>query len=155
MGKRAHGSLLLIILCVLTAAFTSSCGKTAAPFSSSAADSKITSSATSGTRVSKETQKKYEELQDSVNDGHRPGLLDPEEVAMDFASGTLKIKNLSKTYDTIEKKVADDHATITFKKGGNSVLKMELYQPVTKGATGIWVVSSWTDSKTNETHAIE
>ncbi len=106
------------------------------------------------TVVSEEKMKEYEKLQSSVDEGHRPGLTQPEEVAMEFASGTLKIANLSKTYDKIEKSAADGRSDVTFLKDGNPVLKFELFQPVKKGNGGIWAVASWVDGKTFESHEV-
>ncbi len=106
------------------------------------------------TSVSKDQMSQYQKLQNAVDAGHQPGLTQPEEVAMGFASGTLKISNLSTMYDKIDKSVEGDRATVTFQKDGKPVLRMELIQPVKKGTGGIWVVTSWTDGKTNETHAV-
>ena len=104
--------------------------------------------------ISEEQQKKYEELQSSVDHGHQPGLLDPEEVATDFLATDLNIKDLYKVYDKSEKSVAGDHTTVTLLKEGKPVWKIELYQPVKKGTGGIWVVTNWTDCKTNTKHAV-
>ena len=112
------------------------------------------SAGTGSTIVPNDKISQYQKLQSSVDEGHRPGFMQPEEVAMEFASGTLKIGNLSKMYDKVEKAVADGRATVIFRKDGESVLKMELYQPVKKGEGGIWTVASWTDGKTGETHAV-
>ncbi len=104
--------------------------------------------------LSKEDQEKYQKIQDDVDNGHEPGRLDPEEVAMEFASTTLKTENFSKSYDKIEKNVTEDHAEIFFKKDGKSVIKVKLYQPIKKGKGGIWVVTSWIDGKTNTEHTV-
>lgn len=105
------------------------------------------------TSVSKDKMSQFQKLQSAVDAGHQPGMMQPEEAAMEFASGTLKITNLNKMYDKIDKAVEGDRATVTFRKDGKPVLKMELIQPVKKGTGGIWVVTSWTDGKTNETHS--
>lgn len=107
------------------------------------------------TAPSEEKLKEYQEIQNSVDNGHFPGQLDPEEVARDFALTTLKITDFSKICDKIEKNVTGDRATIVFKKDGEPVMEMELNQPVKKGTAGIWAVASWTDSGTNTKHAVE
>lgn len=182
MRKKAIVSFSVTTICILTATLISSCGKTPLTPSSSSISSVVisegdnqTSSSTSTTSsgivlktdnstsstptsseiISKEKQKEYEGLQKSVDNGHEPGQLNPEEVSMDFALTTLKIANFGKTYDKIEKTITDDHATVIFKKDGKLVMEMKLYQPVKKGAGGIWVVTSWTDGKTNTKHAVE
>lgn len=177
MKKKVIISLSVTTICILTATLISSCGKT--PLSSISSeviaegntqassststsgeivlktDNSTSSPSTGSEIISKEKQKEYEELQKSVDNGHEPGRLDPEEVAMDFAITTLKIKDFGKTYDKIEKTATGDHATVDFKKDGKSTITMELCQPVKKGTGGIWIVTSWTDSKTNTKHAIE
>lgn len=109
---------------------------------------------TSSVVLSEEKLKKYQEIQDAEDNGHRPGLLDPEQVAMEFASDTLKITNLSE-YDKEVSNKSDGSATLTFKKNGKPVVEIELYQPIKKGTDGIWVVISWTDSEKNTKHTVE
>ena len=166
MKNRILVSAVLATICAFTASLIVSCGKTTNPFPavSSGTDSEIVSkekgktvsSSSSGKKVFSEQQrKKQEELQKSVDQGHRPGLLDPEEAAMDFAHSTLKSKDFGKTYDKIEKSITGENATVAFKKDGKTVLTMELCQPVKKGTEGIWVVTSWTDSETNTEHFVE
>ncbi|HEX3017079.1 MAG TPA: hypothetical protein VHP31_04385 [Caproicibacter sp.] len=155
--KKAIPTLSFLAACILTAGLISGCGNTLpTPFSVApvAVSSSQAASKTGGETISKEQQKKYEEIQNSVDNGHQPGWLNPDEVSMDFAASTLKTTNLSQMYDKIEKSVTGDHATVTFTKAGKPVMKMELYQPVKKGTGGIWAVTKWTDCKTNSEHTV-
>jgi hypothetical protein len=144
MRKKVIGSIALILICILAMTLINSCAK---------ANQAASSTAASSTALSEEKQKKYQEMQDAENDGHRPGLLYPEQVAMDYAAD--KITDFGKLYDKIDKSVTGDHATVTFEKSGKPVLQMNLYQPALKGKFGIWIVTSWTDCKTNTKHTVE
>lgn len=117
-------------------------------------DSAISLTDTESISFSEEKQKEYEKLQASVDDGHKPGLLDPEQVGKEFLSNTLKLTGLSEYHAEITYE-SEYHAAVILNKDGSPALTIELYQPVKKGKDGIWVVISWLDSETNSKHTVE
>lgn len=83
----------------------------------------------------------FYELQESVDNGHQPGRLNPEEVALDFATKTLGFKGKVVLLDEAEK----EYAKIEFIKENGKSIHIGLYQPVKKGKGGIWAVECWFD----------
>ncbi|MBE3562514.1 MAG: hypothetical protein IMX05_02120 [Hydrogenibacillus schlegelii] len=81
-------------------------------------------------------------LQEQVDGGHRPGLLDPRQVAYEFLEGTLGIPGR----EVVEMKEVGESAE---GKGLEASLedgrKIELFlvQPVRKDPTGIWQVQKY------------
>lgn len=126
MKRKNTGFITLTVICIFMAAFTTSCAYTT---------QKAVSAPAGSITVSKERMREYREIQSAADNGHQTEKLDPEEAAAGFAS----------------KSETGDRATITFQKSGNPALQVELYQPVKKGAGGIWAVRSWTEGKTNKT----
>ncbi len=83
-------------------------------------------------------------LQLSADNGHRPGMLDPKEVAMDTLMNQLKID----TVDSVEiLKKKKDLCLVEITLQNRRKVKMKLFQPVTKGRTGIWAVKAYSISK--------
>ncbi|QZA32058.1 hypothetical protein [Hydrogenibacillus sp. N12] len=85
-------------------------------------------------------------LQEEVDNGHRPGLLDPHQVIYEFLEGQLRILGSEvqeiKEVDVKVKEIPEGKVIqVTLYDG--KVLQFSLVQPVRKGPTGIWQVKGY------------
>lgn len=87
------------------------------------------------------SQEHIEELQRQVDEGHRPGLLDYSQVAMEFITD----ENFSVDDSTNLKLIVDeeDRKVIEFTLTDGRFLQLELTQPVKKGSSGIFTVNKY------------
>lgn len=85
-------------------------------------------------------------LQEEVDNGHQPGLLDPHQVIYEFLEGQLKISGSEvqeiKEIDEKENESPEGKVfQVTLHDG--KALQLSLVQPVRKGPTGIWQVEKY------------
>lgn len=80
---------------------------------------------------------KAQQLQKNVDNGHQPGLMDPEQTAWDFAHSDLKVEKIVKSELKAEK---DGTETVIITAGDERMLEVQLVQLAKKGAGGIWTV---------------
>lgn len=81
-----------------------------------------------------------EELQ-RHDEGHRPGLLDFSQVAMEFVMNeNFSLDNLA-SWKLIENE--EDRKVIEFKLSDGKSLQLEVIQPVKNGLDGIYTVSKY------------
>lgn len=81
-------------------------------------------------------------LQAQVDEGHRPGLLDPRQVAYEFLESQLKIPGSKvKEMKEISAGKSERQLLVTLEDGKK--LELVLVQPVKKGPTGIWCVKRY------------
>ncbi len=85
--------------------------------------------------------KKVKLTQIEVDNGHRPGLLDPEQVASDFLYNQLGIKDKMLSIQLESKKNGEANCLIVYQNGIK--VKLNLVQPLRKGPTGIWAVKRY------------
>ena len=79
-------------------------------------------------------------LQEKVDNGHRVGLMDPSQVALEFLDRYLKAKSArSEVVETREEGIRVERHTLE----DGRVVELRLVQPVRKDATGIWVVENY------------
>jgi hypothetical protein len=78
-------------------------------------------------------------LQTEVDDGHRPGELDPEQVTGDFLVYNLAIP-VSNMQD---KKQRNGQSDVTVSLQDGRTVQLVLVQPVRTGSTGIWCVQKY------------
>ncbi|MDX8367942.1 M56 family metallopeptidase [Cytobacillus sp. IB215665] len=86
------------------------------------------------------SQQELDELQKQVDEGHRSGLLDPEQVAREF----LDMMNHIKVDENTDSKLIVDEETkkiIQYRLLDGRSIQLELIQPSKKGVGGIFVVS--------------
>lgn len=81
----------------------------------------------------------YDEIQESVDNGHQPWRLNPEDTALKFVMETLRFEGTAVLSGNPEK----EHARVLFTKLTGEEIHIDLYQPATKGKYGIWEVESW------------
>ncbi len=83
-----------------------------------------------------------EELQSQVDEGHRPGLLDWSQVAREYVS---QHDDFSIDESVSSKLIVDEESkkVVQYSLTDGRLLQLELTQPVTKGSTGIFVVSKY------------
>ena len=82
---------------------------------------------------------KMSALQTEVDDGHRPGELDPEQVTGDFLVYNLAIP-VSNMQD---KKQRNGQSDVTVSLQDGRTVQLVLVQPVRKDSTGIWCVQKY------------
>lgn len=85
-------------------------------------------------------------LQEEVDNGHRPGLLDPHQVIYEFLEGQLKISGSEvQEIKEVDEKVKElpEGKVIQVTLHDGKVLQLSLVQPVRKGPTGIWQVEGY------------
>lgn len=79
-------------------------------------------------------------LQEEVDNGHRVGLMDPTQVALEFLDRYLKAKSArSEVVETREKGIRVERHTLE----DGRIVELRLVQPVRKAATGIWAVEKY------------
>lgn len=84
------------------------------------------------------TYSDIENLQNSVYNGHFPWRTEYKEVIMSFLSGKGEdVENL----EIISCKESSDSCSAEVKVGG-SIYRVELFKPIRKNETGIWIVKS-------------
>jgi len=83
------------------------------------------------------------ELQKQVDNGHRPGLLDPEQVAREFLSQQLKINGKVSSIQSDKKNIDKGEVNCTVIYEDGTKVKLVLTQPVKKDRTGIWMVKKY------------
>jgi hypothetical protein len=81
-------------------------------------------------------------LQEEVDNGHRPGLLDPHQVIYEFLEGQLRIPG-SKVQEMRDIKETREGKTIQVTLSDGKTLQFYLVQPIRKGGTGIWQVKRY------------
>lgn len=85
------------------------------------------------------------ELQISVDNGHTPKYLDPEQVAIDFLYNNMNLKG--QEINIKEEDINDDNVifnriyTFYLKDGG--LFQVKLDKPVRQDSTGIWYVEEY------------
>ena len=80
---------------------------------------------------------KVQQLQKDVDNGHQPGLMDPEQVSWDFAHSDLKVEKIMKSELKAEK---NGTKTVIITTGVERMLEVQLVQLAEKGIHGIWTV---------------
>lgn len=80
---------------------------------------------------------------------NQPQLLDPKQVALQFALETLGLQGEAVLTGEAEK----EYARVTFTKQNGEEIHIDLYQPAVKGKDGIWEVHSWFDEN-NRQHMV-
>lgn len=80
---------------------------------------------------------KIEKLQKEADNGHQPGLMDPEQVAWDFADNKLNVKRIIESELKTEK---DNTKIILITTGDKKIIEIQLSQKGEKGVHGIWTV---------------
>ena len=80
---------------------------------------------------------KVQQLQKDVDNGHQPGLMDPEQTAWDFAHSDLKVEKIMKSELKTEK---DGTETVIITTGDERMLEVQLVQLTEKGIHGIWTI---------------
>lgn len=83
-----------------------------------------------------------DDLQKQVNEGHRPGLLDPYQVAMEFLSEKNEIE-VDQSYETETILASEEKYIIQYKLTDGRFIQLELIQPSEKGPLGIYTVSRY------------
>jgi len=81
-------------------------------------------------------------LQEEVDNGHRPGLLDPRQVAYEFLTRQLGIPG-SKVQEMKEIKETQEGKILQVSLSDGKMLQLYLVQPVRKEPTGIWQVKKY------------
>lgn len=79
------------------------------------------------------------ELQEQVDNGHRVGLLDPQQVAWDFLTNFLQLKGDIKLVQ-VEK---TDQGLIFKATSQSKTIELTLIQPVKNDTTGVWMVQKY------------
>lgn len=77
------------------------------------------------------------QLQKDVDNGHQPGLMDPEQTAWDFAHSDLKVEKIVKSE---VRTVKDGTKIVIITTGDEKTLEVQLIQLAEKGLHGIWTV---------------
>jgi len=85
---------------------------------------------------------KMSALQTQVDDGHRPGELDPEQVTGDYLVYDLAIPG-STMSSVQEKKQQNGQCNVTVSLQDGRTVQLVLVQPVRKDSTGIWCVQKY------------
>lgn len=80
------------------------------------------------------------QLQKDVDNGHQPGLMDPEQTAWDFAHSDLKVEKIVKSEVRAEK---DGTKIVIITTGDERTLEVQLVQMAEKGLHGIWTVAGY------------
>lgn len=76
-------------------------------------------------------------LQKDVDNGHQPGMTDPEQAAWDFANNILDIEKITES----ELKTDNEGTkTVTITTGEKMILEVQLTQMAEKGVHGVWTV---------------
>ncbi len=82
---------------------------------------------------------KMSALQTEVDNGHRPGELDPEQVTGDFL-----VYNLAIPVSNMQvKKQRNGQCDVTVSLQDGRTIQLVLVQPVRTGSTGIWCVQKY------------
>lgn len=87
------------------------------------------------------SQEEIKDLQQQYNEGHKPGLADPRQVAREFIS-SLNVE-VDNTYET---KVLNDEDTkqiLQYKLTDGRYIELELVRPSEGGEAGIYVVNRY------------
>ena len=89
-----------------------------------------------------ETKDELKKLQDSVDNGHTPGYLNPQESAMDFIFQSLHITD---QISHVDKEVSNNKKTVicTIQLKSGKLIQLFLDQPVKHDRTGIWYVEKY------------
>ena len=85
---------------------------------------------------------KAKSTQEEVDNGHRPGLLDPHQVSYEFLETQLNIAG-DKVQEMRDIKDTGNGKIIQVTLSDGKVLQLYLIQPVKKGSTGIWQVQKY------------
>ena len=86
---------------------------------------------------------KMSALQTEVDNGHRPGELDPEQVTGDFLVYDLAIPGGSTVSNMQDKKQRNGQSDVTVSLQDGRTVQLVLVQPVRKDSTGIWCVQKY------------
>ena len=86
---------------------------------------------------------KMSALQTEVDNGHRPGELDPEQVTGDFLVYNLAIPGGSTVSNMQDKKQRNGQSDVTVSLQDGRTVQRVLVQPVRKDSTGIWCVQKY------------
>ncbi|MBT9282741.1 MAG: hypothetical protein KM312_08905 [Hydrogenibacillus schlegelii] len=80
-----------------------------------------------------------------MDNGHRPGLLDPHQVIYEFLEGQLRISSEVQEIKDVDVKAKEipEGKVIQVTLSDGKVLQLSLVQPVRKGPTGIWQVEGY------------
>jgi len=99
----------------------------------------------------KQDQKALEQLQKEVDNGHMPGLLDPQQAARQFVDQLDMLKSSIVSPVSGMEVVADEaeYKIYSYIRENGSVTQVFLTQPVTQGETGIWQVLYYRDLVSN------
>jgi len=85
---------------------------------------------------------KAKSTQEEVDNGHRPGLLDPHQVSHEFLEWQLNIAG-DKVQKMRDIKDIENGKIIQVTLSDGKVLQLYLIQPVRKDSTGIWQVQKY------------
>jgi len=85
---------------------------------------------------------KAKSTQEEVDNGHRPGLLDPHQVSYEFLETQLNIAG-NEVQEMKDIKDTNNGKIIQVTLSDGKVLQLYLIQPVKKGSTGIWQVQKY------------
>ncbi len=80
-------------------------------------------------------------LQEQVDNGHRPGLLDTMQVAREFVYYHLEMRGEVTETEVIRKTREGEYFCITYEEG--QIVELFLVQPVRQEPTGIWIVTRY------------
>ncbi len=78
------------------------------------------------------------EIQEEVDRGHRPGLLDPLQCAMEFVNSNLGLKGKIENSEVI-----DNQEMLVRMEIEGRTIELKMFQPVRKDETGIWAVEKY------------
>ncbi|MDI3481616.1 MAG: hypothetical protein PWQ97_1271 [Tepidanaerobacteraceae bacterium] len=79
-------------------------------------------------------------MQEEVQEGHRPGLRDPIQVAHEFLENYLNLKGKrSQPIQTLD----DGKKIITFNLDNGKMIELRLIQPLGNDKRGIWAVEAY------------
>ncbi|MBO8173081.1 MAG: hypothetical protein H0Z33_14470 [Bacillaceae bacterium] len=87
-------------------------------------------------------EESLEVLQEEVDQGHKPGNLDPEHVAYEFINREGVIEELNRPLDSSVAK-GDEESVVTLTVENGKTIFIKLIQPVKKGTGGIWAVKEY------------
>lgn len=81
-------------------------------------------------------------LQEEVDSGHRPGLLDPRQVTYEFLERELGISG-SQVQEMREVEEIPEGRVLRVALSDGRTIELVVVQPVQKGRTGIWQVKKY------------
>ena len=85
-------------------------------------------------------------LQQEVDNGHRVGLLDPEQIINEFLESNLQIPaSLITSKEQIRSSQGEVEFLVTLNDGRK--FHFVLFQPVRQDQTGIWAVKKYAEEK--------